>query len=282
MVNGAGRTGARASHLPNLRVQDAGREIQCNSKVKRRNMGLQSNHQENPMQRKLARLILIQVVALTAAWQAQAQDAKTLYPKMAPLNHYLIADRNAEIALARSAAPMSISDHAEILVLGQQGYETAVKGTNGFVCMVERSWTAAIDAPDFWNPKVRSPFCLNPAAVRTYLPITIMKTRLALAGKSKEQMLAAIQAAFDQKKLPPIERGAMCYMMSKQGYLNDRGRNWHPHIMIFSPLTKADAWGANLDGSPVVAVDDTEDRFTIFMILVARWSDGTPDSNTQY
>lgn len=231
------------------------------------------------MRRNAITLILMQVAMLALACQAEGQQTQTPYPQMAPLKQYLIADRNAEIALARSAAPKSISDHAEILVMGRQGYDTAVKGTNGFVCMVERSWTSPIDAPDYWNPKVRSPFCLNPAAVRSYLPITIMKTRLALAGKSKEQMLAAIQAAFDQKKLPPIERGAMCYMMSKQGYLNDQGRNWHPHIMIFSPLTKADAWGANLDGSPVVAVDDTEDRFTVFMILVARWSDGATDSN---
>ncbi|MGB0123672.1 MAG: hypothetical protein WA419_20370 [Silvibacterium sp.] len=231
------------------------------------------------MRRNAITLILTQIAMLALVCQAEGQQTQTPYPQMAPFKQYLIADRNAEIALARSAAPKSISDHAEILVMGRQGYDTAVKGTNGFVCMVERSWTSPTDSPDFWNPKVRSPFCLNPAAVRSYLPITIMKTRLALAGKSKEQMLAAIQAAFDQKKLPPIERGAMCYMMSKQGYLNDQGRNWHPHVMIFSPLIKPDAWGANLDGSPVVAVDDTEDRFTVFMILVARWSDGTTDSN---
>jgi hypothetical protein len=212
---------------------------------------------------------------------ACAHAEQTKYPAMAPPAQYLIADQNAEIALARSAAPPSISDHAEILVMGRQGYTTAVKGTNGFVCMVERSWMSPIDSPDFWNPKVRGPFCLNPAAARSYLPITIMKTQLVLAGKSKEQMLAAVQAAFDQKKLPPIELGAMCYMMSKQGYLNDRGRNWHPHIMIFSSLTP-DAWGANLDGSPVVAVNDTADRFTISMILVAHWSDGTLDANTNY
>ncbi len=122
-------------------------------------------------------------------------------PQWLLVNQYLIADRNAEIALARSAAPKSISDQAEIQVLGEHGYETAVKGTNGFVCLVERSWTAGADAPDFWNPKVRSPFCLNAQAVETYLPLTIMKTNLALAGKSKPQIVAAIQAALEEKKL---------------------------------------------------------------------------------
>jgi hypothetical protein len=198
---------------------------------------------------------------------------------MAPLNEYLIADRNAEIALARSAAPKSISDYAEILVLGQQGYETAVKGTNGFVCMVERSWTQAIDDPGFWNPKIRAPFCLNAAAARSYLPITIMKTRLILDGESKTQMFDAVQAAFDQKKLSTPERGAIAYMMSKQGYLNDQGGHWHPHIMFFVSSTEAKAWRAGLPDSPILESDDPADRVTVLMIPVSQWSDGTADSN---
>jgi hypothetical protein len=232
------------------------------------------------MQRRFVRLTLVPMVVLAAARLVQAEDAKTPYPAMAPVNQYMIADRDTEIALARSAAPKSISDQAEILVLGEHGYETAVKGTNGFTCVVERSWTAGADAPDFWNPKVRSPFCLNAQAVETYLPLTIMKTNLALAGKSKTELVAAIQAALDEKKLQPIARGAMCYMMSKQGYLNDAGGHWHPHLMFFAPSTKPDAWGANLDNSPIVAVQDTEDRITIFMVPLSRWSDGTPDSDT--
>lgn len=231
---------------------------------------------------RFARSILVLMIVLTQSWLAHAQDAKTPYPTMAPLNQYLIADQSAEIALARSAAPKSISDHAEILVMGQHGYETAVKGTNGFVCMVERAWTTTPDDPGFWNPKARAPFCLNAPAARTYLPITLMKTRLALAGKSKTEMLAAINAAFEQKKLPPIAPGAMCYMMSKQGYLNDHDGHWHPHLMFFRPLTKPKDWGANLPNSPLFAAEDTEDRITVFMVPVAHWSDGTPDSNTQF
>jgi hypothetical protein len=233
---------------------------------------------ENRMFRQLACSVALSILVSSPF----AHAGQTPYPRMASQDQYLIADRNAEIALARSAAPASISDNAEILVLGRKGYETAVKGTNGFVCMVERSWTNKLDNPGFWNPKVRAPYCLNPAAARTYLPITVLKTRLILAGKSKEQMNAALQAALDQKQIPPIERGAMCYMMSKQGYLNDDARSWHPHVMIFTPLANDTTWGANLPGSPVFAVDDHMDRFTIFMIPVAHWSDGTPDSSTSY
>src|ERR1700729_4052 len=115
------------------------------------------------------------ILILDASWPARAQDAKGPYPSMAPLDQYLM-DRDAEIALARSAAPESISRDADVLVLGRHGYETAVKGTNGFVCIVERSWTAGIDDPDFWNPKLRGPLCLNPQAARSYLPLTIRKT----------------------------------------------------------------------------------------------------------
>ena len=94
------------------------------------------------------------LVMLSTAWQAIAQNAKNTYPNMAPVDQYLMEDRSSEIALARSAAPESISRDAEVMVLGRHGYETAVQGKNGFVCLVERSWTAPIDDPGFWNPNL--------------------------------------------------------------------------------------------------------------------------------
>ncbi|MBV9762585.1 MAG: hypothetical protein JO340_18640 [Acidobacteriaceae bacterium] len=210
--------------------------------------------------------------------QAQARAASAPYPTMAPLDRYLIPDRDVEIALARSAAPKSISDSAEVLVLGRGGYEVAVKGANGFTCLVERSWSSGIDDPNFWNPNLRGPLCLNAPATRSYLPITIEKTKLILTGKSKAEMSDAIKSAFENKTLPAIEPGAMCYMLSKDGYLDDRARHWHPHLMFFVPLTEAKAWGADMPGSPLLAAEDAADRLTIFMVPVAKWSDGTPDS----
>jgi len=214
------------------------------------------------------------VVLLAAAWQAQAQDAKAPYPSMVPLDQYLM-ERNAEIALARSAAPESISQDAEVMVLGQHGYETAVKGKNGFVCVVWRSWTAGTDDPDFWNPKLRAPICFNPPAARSQLPQTIKRTEVILASRSKAQMSEAIDAAFDRKELPLPESGAMCYMMSKQQYLSDRDGHWHPHLMFFLPLTDPASWGAGLPGSPVLGVKDTLGRLTLILIPVGKWSDGT-------
>jgi hypothetical protein len=233
---------------------------------------------EKPMQRKIcgtsALTHFVLVVALGAAWPARAQDAKTPYPNMAPLDQYLM-ERDAEIALARSAAVESISRDAGVMILGRHGYETAVKGKNDFVCIVERSWTAGVDDPDFWNPKLRGAICFNPAAARTYLPLTIKKTELILSGRSKTQMVEAIKIAFDKRELPPLESGAMCYMLSKQSYLSDRDGRWHPHVMIFTPLTDPKAWGANLPGSPVFGAEDTPGRLTVFLIPVGKWSDGT-------
>src|SRR5258708_18657034 len=234
------------------------------------------------MKLAIVRAVSLQSFVLAAtlcpAWPQQAQDAKAPYPSMAPLEQYLIADRNAEIALARSAAPDCISRDAEVQVLGRRGYETAVKGKNGFVCVVERSWTAPIDDPNFWNPKLRGPICFNPAAARSQLPLTIKKTELVLAGQSKAQMFEGMRAGLDKNEFPTPESGAMCYMMSKDGYLSDSDGHWHPHLMFFVPQTPALTWGAGLPGSPILALEDSADRVTVFLVPVAKWSDGTADA----
>ncbi len=222
---------------------------------------------------KILALIFIVPIFISATLPAQAQAA---YAAMAPLDQYLIADEKAEIALARTAAPASISDQAEVMILGPKGFTTAAKGTNGFLCLVERSWGAATDSPEFWNPKVRAPHCFNPVAARTFARIFLMKTQLALSGKTKSEILAATDAALNNHELPALEPGAMCYMMSKRQYLNDEGKAWHPHLMFFVPGDAEKTWGANLPGSPVISANDPEERVTIFMVWTGKWSDGTP------
>ena len=219
--------------------------------------------------------VFVHVLMLSVMSQAKADAANGSYPNMAPLQQYLIADRETEIAMARSAAPKSISDAADVMILGQDGYTTAAKGANGFVCIVERSWGNSTDNPDFWYPKMRAPHCFNSPAARTFLPIYLMKTRLVLAGKSKTEIGQAITSAMDDRQLPALESGAMCYMMSKQQYFGDRDLNWHPHLMFFVPGDAEQIWGANLPGSPVMAANDPEERATIFLVMVAKWTDGT-------
>ncbi len=210
---------------------------------------------------------------LAASLPAQAQADR--YPAMAPLAEYLMPEAD-EIALARSAAPQVISEAADVMVLGRQGYSVAAKGTNGFVCLVERGWAGDSSFADFWNPKQRAPICFNPAAAQTYAPIYLMRTRLVLAGKSKQESLRATGAAQDSHELPALAPGAMCYMMSRQQYLDDEGKNWRPHMMFFVQGDAVASWGANLAGSPVMATSVPDERVTIFMILASHWSDGSP------
>jgi len=227
--------------------------------------------------KNLIALAILLLTALSAATlQAQAQPPKTPYPNMAPLAQYLMPDEKSEIALARSAAPPSISDAAEVMVLTRTGYTTAAKGANGFLCIVERSWGATTDHPEFWNPKIRGPICFNPPSARSFAPIYLMKTKLVLAGKSKAEIVQATASAMNKKELPVLEPGAMCYMLAKHQYLTDAGMNWHPHLMFFIPGDSAKSWGANLPASPVLATDDAEERVTIMMVPVGTWSDGTP------
>ena len=199
----------------------------------------------------VALLILVLSSVSGASRQTWAQDAKTQYPSMAPLDQYLMADRNAEIALSRSAAPPSISTDATVLVFEKSGYQTAVEGKNGFTCLVERAWMSPFDSPEFWNPKMRGPICYNPAAVRTILPYTINRTRLVLTGISKAQIRENITAAIAKNGLPMPEAGAMSYMLSKAGNLGDSVGNWRPHLMFHVPKTDDANWGADLAGSPV-------------------------------
>jgi hypothetical protein len=221
-------------------------------------------------------LSLMFALTLAAAATSQAQDNKALYQRMAPVEGYLMADRNAEIAFARTAAPESISRDAEVGVLARHGYELAVKGKNGFVCIVERSWMAPFDDPEFLNPDQRLPLCLNPPAARTHLPLTFKTTELALAGLSKTQMFDSIKVAFDKKKLPVPEPGSMCYMMSKQQYFGDKiGNAGDSHLMFWFPQREQMAWGAEGSDSPVSVHQYSPQPITEFTISVSKWSDGT-------
>lgn len=227
------------------------------------------------------------LVVLGTAYRATAQDGTAAYPKMAPAEQYLM-EKNAEIQLARSAAPDSISRDATILVLGRQGYETAIEGTNGFVCMVARGWMGMFDWPEFWSPKVRAADCMNPQAARSMVPIVSLRARMVMAGRSKAEMVSALKIAYEKRQLPGLESGAMDYMMSKSAYLTDEGGHNMPHLMFYTPFKDGKDWGSGAAGSPVMsspywffsAKEPSEAKglppITVFLIPVGDWSDGTP------
>jgi hypothetical protein len=216
------------------------------------------------------------VFVLGTPRRMQAQDSKSPYPtSMAPLDEYLM-NRNDEIALARSAAPPSIAKDATVMVLGRDGYETAVKGTNGFVCNVDCPWMDEFEnTPEFWNPKRRGTICFNPEAAKTLVPLLVIRTRLALAGKSKAEIKEDVKAAIEKGELPALEPSGMAYMMSKQGRLNDHDGHWLPHLMFYVPAKDAKTWGANLPNSPVLGGAADPEPISFFIVPVGKWSDGT-------
>jgi hypothetical protein len=220
---------------------------------------------------------LVLVAMLTGTSQIQAQDAKTPYPAMAPIEQYRM-DSDAEIAMARTAAPDSISKNASVMVMGQKNYETAVNGTNGFVCLVGRSWGAPFENPEFWNPKNRSPECFNPPAALSVLPYVLKTTGMVLAGSSKTQMFDAIKAAVDKKELGVPASGSLIYMMSKEGYLFDQPPHNLNHLMYDLPRMDGAAWGANLPGVPIYFQQLNPAPITEFYVVMGNWSDGTPVS----
>jgi hypothetical protein len=228
---------------------------------------------------KISTLIigLLGTACLCAPGAAQATPP---YPAMAPVDEYLMPDKTVEIALARSAAPPSVSADAEILVLGPKGYGVAVAGKNGFTCLVERSWFAGLKDEGFWNPAIRGPDCYNRQAARSVLPTFLTRTRWVLAGASRDELIARTRAAMAAGRVHAPEAGSMNYMLSKHGYLGDATRGpWHPHLMFFVPPMQASDWGADLAGTHIFAAraDAGIDPYTLFFVPVGIWSDGTPD-----
>ncbi len=229
--------------------------------------------------RALAVVTLLVVPAAACRAQGEAaqnpRDSSSRYSRMLPLAQYLIPDRATEVALARSAAPASISDHAEILVLGARGYQVAVSGTNGFVCMVDRAWTSDFDDPDYMNPTVREPTCFNRAAAASILPRVYAKTRLALAGASKAAMFDSMRAEYARHAIPLPGPGAMSYMMSQQTWFGPYYGAGDPHLMFYFPRTDSLLWGAGLPGAPVIVHQDSPEPITTFVIPLPAFADGS-------
>jgi hypothetical protein len=215
------------------------------------------------------------ILLLGTVAPAEAEETKRSYPTPTSFEQFRFADPSEEIAMARSAAPASISNGAEILTLGKQGYETAVKGKNGFVCLIQRSWVNPFDDPEFWNPKIRVSICVNPAAARSVLPDYLQRTRWVLSGVSKAKMAERTSEAIAAHTIPDPLPGAMSYMMSKQGYIHDNVGHWYSHVMFFVPHTDSAAWGANSPGVPVFSQDVGPQPVTFFFVVVPKWSDGS-------
>ncbi|HLY01120.1 MAG TPA: hypothetical protein VKR56_01340 [Candidatus Cybelea sp.] len=220
-------------------------------------------------------------LACSASAFAQVPSPNPHYLTMAPVKLYMMSSVAAEIALARTAGPRSISAKATILVLTKTGYVTAVKGTNGWTCLVGRAFAGGLDDPELWSWRNRSPLCLNPPAVQSVLPYYEARTKWALAGATRDEMAKKAQAGYASHQFTAPLPGSLSFMLSKQGYLNDGVKGpWRPHVMLFIAMGQMDTWAAGFDRSPILAPPPNTMRayepITID-IPVHRWSDGSKD-----
>lgn len=204
-------------------------------------------------------------------------SAAALGAQKAPnITAYLMADRAAEIALARTAAPAAISGKAAILVLTAKGYVEGVKGSNGFTCVVLRSFAAAPDDPQFWNPHTSGPACFNPPATRTVLSSDLTTMSWALAGASPAELDARIKKAYAEKKFGMPAPGSMAYMLSPKQQLGPNNSHWMPHLMFFYDRSiDASILGAGAEPAPIIEADPKSPVLTFF-VPTRTWSDGTP------
>ncbi len=221
--------------------------------------------------------LAVTVLAVIAAGPLSVASAASPQPASARIQPYLIASKQQEIALARSAAPPSVSMHATVMVLGARGYVTAVKGSNSFVCLVSRSWdnTVSVQSATFWNPKTVAPYCFNATGAQSVLPNYLLKTQWVVAGASQAEIGEREKAARAAGKMPDPVPGAICYMLSKRGWgVGGNPGPWRPHIMFYFPTAQKPDWGDNLGHNPVYS--SSADGTTIFYVLVPVWSDGSP------
>lgn len=222
-------------------------------------------------QRYVTFTLLLAVSALPLAARAAGNEG---LPARGPLAPYLM-DRQAEVALAKTAAPAAIAAQASVLVLTPHGFETAVNGTNGFVCVVERSWTAPFNDTEFWNPKERGPDCYNPPAAHTEIPQLITISQWVTSGLTKAQLLGKTKAAVADGSFKQPEPGAFGLMLSKLGHLNHAHGPWYPHMMFFIARGQESAWAPNVNNSPTISTDRNP-LSSLIMVPVLQWSDGSP------
>ncbi len=219
----------------------------------------------------MTRLILA-ALTVAALSPLAAQQRRDFTP-------FLIADHAAEIALARSAAPKSVSDSATVLVMTREGLVEAARGSNGFTCFVLRSFSSGLADSAFWNPRLRAPHCLNAPAVATVLPEIRKRVEWVLAGVALPEIAARTRRGYASGEFPLPTPGAMAYMLSPSQYLVDSDPHWMPHLMFYyDAALRASTWGAGDFSSPVIngSVGEPDEPVITLFIPVPQWSDGTP------
>jgi hypothetical protein len=221
---------------------------------------------EDPNGVEEARLSVSKVICLSGF---SMPSAPARYP---PFSEYTMTPE-AEVALARSAAPEKVSAHATVKILTASGYKVVAEGDNGFVCIVMRGWAAPTFTPAplrdlVYYAKLRAPICFNPVASRTVLPLQELRARLGMEGKTPAEIAEAVQAAYTKGELPRMETVAFAYMFSADQDLGPGAGHWHPHMMVYTPYYENSMLGGNQPGALPIVGDDAGTPFAVTVIPV--------------
>jgi len=151
----------------------------------------------------------------TAASQRPALDRTMKLPARVAL------DRDAEMRMARAAAPSAVSDQATIYVAGTTGYVVARAGTNGWGCFVQRNARG-----DGLFPR-----CDDAERVAALYPVYFLLEEYRALGKSAADYDAAVAEGYRSGTYRAPARGALSYMLADGAI--------PPHVMVAVPGCQA-------------------------------------------
>jgi hypothetical protein len=143
--------------------------------------------------------------------------------------------RERQIELALSAAPKEVSSKASVYILGPKGYEKVREGTNGFTCLVERSFKGTTQTSS-------APACFDAEGSRTLMLTYLRKEELRSEGKSEQEIKDDIQKGYEDGRFKVAGIGFL-YMMSDENYVYDDQSQQSgfvpPHLMFYAPYKTA-------------------------------------------
>jgi len=143
--------------------------------------------------------------------------------------------RERQIELALSAAPTEVSSKAAVYILGPKGYEKVREGTNGFSCLMMRSFMGTTQTSS-------APACFDAEGSRTLMLTYLRREEMRAEGKSEAEIKDDIAKGFEEGRFKAPGPGFL-YMMSNENYVYDDQSKESgivpPHLMFYAPYKTA-------------------------------------------
>jgi hypothetical protein len=215
--------------------------------------------------------------AILCARLLSAQSANTAHGYPVPPRPLPEAE---EIALATSAAPNEISSRADVYVLRGTDFVKVKSGTNGCACILGRDL----------HDGSRYPICFDREGARTSLFREIKEGSLRAQGKSEDEVVRTVAAAYASGALQRPSKPSIAYMMSPNQVLFSspgaegvRVGAWSPHVMLLMQDITPEQFGLAEDSKiDVVSMHHEGEHGAELVVKVPKWSDGRPVVTTPH